>query len=749
VIGDIDHVADPNDPSCLPLNVADLLVNKGVYSEVSPSGEGIRFVLVLPEVENKMGLRGKVFYTRTPLVDKRECQINFGPPWLRFTGNETPYSSGQLSVVALAELDEVFAVKYKSDDPLAEIAAQDGEVQKIQGVSQDTPSQHQDEKLPTLPEFVAALDMIPLDQSPRIVRSYEKVFSQTYSHYDFWLRIIMGVHDFATKTGTKMECIQRVMDWSKTDPASFSSEEDVLTKWMSLDQKEENVSFHTVMAIAYHHSLIWPKPKALSKAQQAQGITTREPINSEYANFRALVDFYGIELHRDAHAPAKMYLSGDDDAMKGYFASRDTTYYYEKYRGIFDEKNLIASMHIMAQEKGFTGLSHQHTKQHIANWTYQITNHIDLVRLYFDTPFEDLPESYQDNKEHHDISTIETMFNCLTIEHLTADTAKENRLYFKYFKSWLMGMVRNLFFPNNIHSNNCILLLSGKEQIRKTSFFKFMLPKFMRDERIAFTTHGFGNANDMRDNIKLASGNTLMVWDEIEQHLSAETESNFKQLIDSSPTKFIDKYATIESSYKPVAIYGGTSNQREFKLSDTGSRRLFHIPISWADTDTLDKICWWRIVNDLRVEMDKWKGGDPPWLLTHEELGYQATLHSKITAQSSLEIVIREVFNFNEPCFVPNRTDTIEMGTSTIMNHPQFMSTKKVIDKINIHTSNQVKVPRAQLMRIMHNLCGAWTGTTNKSRMFTAPRIRIERGMSTYAGQHQRWVVPSSVNPYG
>jgi len=85
VIGDIDHIAEPNDPSTLSPAITNLLVNKGVYSEISPSGEGIRFVLKLPKNEDKSGLRGKVFYTRTPLTDKREAQINLGPPWLRFT----------------------------------------------------------------------------------------------------------------------------------------------------------------------------------------------------------------------------------------------------------------------------------------------------------------------------------------------------------------------------------------------------------------------------------------------------------------------------------------------------------------------------------------------------------------------------------------------------------------------------------------------------------------------------------------
>lgn len=736
VIGDIDHVDDPNDPSKLPVQLADLLINKGAYSEVSPSGEGIRFVVKLPKNENKSGLNGKVFYTRDPLENKREAQINIGPPWLRFTGNETPYSSGSVGEISLAELDEIFALKYKDES---------------KGVTIDTPLSDvptvtTDEKMPTLQEVQLALDSIPLDQSPRIVRAYEKVFKQAYSHYDFWLRILMGIHDFAAKTGTGMDCLTLVAKWSSTDPTSYSGEEDVIAKWQSFSSSPEKVSFHTLFAVAYANTLIWPMVKPLTKAQKAAGVTKREPINTEYVNFRALVDFYNLKVHLDVNANAKMYVTGDPDIMKKYFHSMSTKYYYGKYRGIFDEKSLMLAVHIMCQSEGFVGLSHQQVQQHLRNWIHETRNTLDLVRYYFDTPFEDLPEEYQDNRNFISLSTVEYMFNCLELDYLTQDHTKERQLYYKYYKSWLMGMVRNLYFPNDPHMNNCVLLLTGPEQIRKTSHFRYMLPKFMREERIAFTTHGFSNESSLRDLIKLASGCSLLVWDEIEQYLNAETESNFKKLIDSTPTKFIDKYATIETNYKPIAMYGGTSNQREFKLSDTGSRRLFIIPVKWVHTDRLDNVCWWRIINDLRDEMLKFRGDNPPWLLSKDQLEYQAELHSRVTAKSNLEIIIREVFDFNQDCILPRNGN--ELTGVHPPKHPNFCSTKKVIDLVSMHANGNINISRAQLVRILHNLCGQWTKTKTEERVFTTPRMTVRRGMASYGTNHKLWVMPTPINPY-
>ena len=508
VIGDIDHIENPEDPSTLPVPLADLLMNKGLYCEVSPSGHGIRFVGKLPTVEDKKSLRGKIFYTRSPVKDKREAQINVGPPWLRFTGRTLPYSGTTVPVLTLEEWDEVFALKEGEGE--AEVEEKVAQVIPL-GVPRGTP---ENQRMPSFQEAVRALWSLPLDKNPRIQRAYTTVFEEAYSHYNFWLRVIMGLHDFASKTGTRMECLQEVVSWSREDEESFESEEDVIFKWKSMGEKESPVSYHTLFALAHHNTINWPMTKPLTKAQKAAGVMETQPLNTEYVNFLEMVRFYNLVLHRDSHAHAKMYLTGDEDILDAYFTSFDTKMYYEEYLGIFGEKGLTSAFHIMAQAVGFIGLTHQQMQQHVRNWMFQIKSELDLVKRYFDTPYDELPESYQDNKEFYDISTVERMFACLELDYLTNDPAKETALYFKYYKSWLMGFVRALYYPRDPHMNNCVLLLTGNEQIRKTSHFRYMLPKFMREERIAFTTHGFATESAIRDITKISAGNSLLVWDE-------------------------------------------------------------------------------------------------------------------------------------------------------------------------------------------------------------------------------------------
>jgi hypothetical protein len=743
IIGDIDHLEDPNNLNTYPQLLKDFLLHIRPYVEISPSGKGVRFVCKFPQIIDKELLKGKIFYPVTEFEGRRkqEAQINIGPPWLRFTGRATAFNTvGIVDVipeVSLQDLNDYFALKYKGIEDALEV-----EESSEEGVPHGTP----DIKLPRPAIIRTALMRIPIDQNPRIIRAYQKVFKEAYTHYNFWLKIIMALHDYGSKAHCLVECLQWAIKWSRQDPEAYTGDDAVITKWKSLTQdKEESVSFHTLLAVQYNCELRWPKAKPPTKAQKQQGIYHKIPLNTEYANFQALVDYYNLQVYRDVNARTKMYITGDTDIIDQYFSSLDTTYYYEKYRGIFSEKTLIPAFHIMCQEKGFIGISANQVQQFIRNWIYQINKTIDIVRYYFDTPFEQLPISYQDNAEYWDMSTVETMFSCLDISYLTTTEANrklEWKLYKKYYVSWLMGFVRNLYWPNTEHTNNCVLLLTGREQIRKTSHFKYMLPKFMREDRIAFTPHGFGTETAMRDVTKLAAGNSIVIWDEIEQFLNKETESNFKKIIDNNPQKFIDKYEVIESVWRPVAIYGGTSNKTEFQLSDTGSRRLFIIPVNWVDTDTLNKICWWRVVYELKTILKAWFDkpvDDPPWLLTRQELAWQDRLIRKVTVKSDLELIIEEIWDFTEPCILDNPE---ELAEESIFKSDHFKSTRAISGIILMYSKGAASYKRSYIIRILKRLCGKWTRTYNEPRAFDKPKIIVNQGLARYGRQHELWVLP-------
>jgi hypothetical protein len=727
---DIDGLHDPSDPFAeLPLDLSAFLQLHKTYTEVSPSGKGLRAVYKLPKGEDKQQLSGSYTKYKGKMGEgskgkEREAQLNYGPPWQTVTGNKTEFSADHVAEVQLTELREVFPI-----------------VMKQQALEQ--PKQEFDKtKLPTLSEVSGALDAIPLDQNPRVVRAYEKVFLQKYQHYEFWNRILMAVHHYATLADKDAECLSLVLKWSRKDPTEYESEEDVLKHWRSFnnDTDKEIISYRSLFGVAYRNRLFWPTPKKRSKDEERAG-TPVKPIISEYANFQALIDFYNIKLYRDETDPNLIYITGDADIIRQYFSMYKVKQVYGKYWGPFTRDTLIPAFHMMSQEKGFTGASHMLMAGFVKNVLALTQRTIHLVKLYFNTPYHQLPKEYRTDEAYYDSTTFDKLFECLVIDCATVDPDRETELYKAYYRKWLMGLVRNLYYLGAEQMNNCVLLLTGPEQIRKTSHFKFLLPEFMR-EYIAFTTHGFVSETAMRDVVKLSSTNLVLVWDELEQFLVSGAESNFKKVIDGNPQKIIDKYETIEKLIKPIAIYGATSNKREFNLSSEGSRRLFHIPVKWVHTNRMREINWHRLINELRGEVS-WglKSNQTPWLLTEEQLSYQSDLHRDLRAKTGIDMMLNEVWDFNVE--VPLKDGGAIPNVKSVQNDKtgRLLTTTEVKNTLIKAGFNSFDLKLPALTKSLERMCGSYTGTLRRPIELERPRCRVVRGR---AEQHQykKWVLP-------
>ena len=737
ILGDIDHVDRPLDKEyiggILPISLADILFNHKVYSEVSPSGKGLRFIAKLTPGVKEL-LDGRYFKNNIPMGQDiegvpREAQFHIGPPWNTITGNRTPYSSSVISEVDIKQLDEIFKIAYVGD-PV--------------GTDYMPPPDIDSDTIPPIAVMIAALHSLPWDGNPRIKRAFKVTFAgEEYSPYEYWLKVLMAMSDYASKMvnpNDQIACLENIVKWSRTDEEGFDSEKEIIVKWKSFMKKTGKVSFHTILSLQYYNTLRWPQCKAPSKAQVEAGMVDPVPLVAQYSNFQAMTQFYNMVLYRDVNTPHKMYLTGDEDVMTRSFGHLDTKLYFNKYFGPWSAKNLIPKFHQLCQQEGFINISHSHIQQNLAIWTGDINRTVDMVRLFFDTPMSKLPPEYRTEVSESLGSDPRFLYSCLDIDYQTDDIAREDALYYRYYKSWLMGMARNIFFPHTMHMNNCVLLLTGAEQIRKTSHFKFILPKFMREERVAFSGHGFSTESAVRDVTKLSSVNNLIVWDEIEQYLTSETESNFKKLIDNNPIKVIDKYEVIESYVKPIAVYGATSNSREFNLSDNGNRRLFHIPVKWVATDKMEDVDWHKIINDLRYEIENSDPNNPPWLLNDAELEYQASLHAKIRSKSSLDLIIEDMFNFNTKFPCPRHATCIDDFNFRTADYLWTIS--DISNRVRSTNPGMKNFNRKHLLNVLHRTVGGWTDTVRRVHEFTKPRMTIIRGEVNYDGRKKFWMPP-------
>lgn len=728
IMGDLDHIEDPANPwAKLPIAVSDFLQSKETYIESSPSGEGLRFFLRFKTAEEKKKLTGSYYHVRSEIHKEiKEMQVNVSQPWMTVTGKAMPYAYDKVAVVTIEELNEVFDLKLQ--DKADADAVERSKTEKTE------------DQMDSLSSVKQKLMALPWDQNPRAQRAYEKVFGGAYQHYDYWLKVMMATHDYGTKTNTMIECLEAFTDWSSLDALAFSGEEDVANHWRSLSDKKEKIGYRSLHALFYANQLRWPKPVARTKAEVNNGVKPK-PMVGNFSNFMTLINYYGLVLYRDETDPNQLYLEGDEDILTKFFLKHRVEMEYERFYGPFTEKTLTPAVYEFAQFYGFYNVNMNQIKQFVTAWLANTKLMINLIKYYFDTPFERLPKAYRENEDTLEISDLSYAFSCLELDPVLKGPLlkQELDLYFRYYSCWILGLTKNLYYSNNKYLNNCILLLTGEEQRRKTSHFTRMLPTFMR-EKIRATPHGFANPSDVRDISKMAAQSLMIVWDEIDKHLSAATESNFKSLLDNMPQTIIDKYETIPRTVYPSAIYGATSNKREFRLGDTGSRRLFHIPIAFVDTDKMDTINWHTIINQCRDTIDKAieKGMPMPWLLTEKELEFQRELQLNLRAKNNLDLLLEDLFEFDTQ--LPVGYTTIPgVGSLQTDKTGRFMSTGQIIEILA--RAGHTQANRAQLHKTLQRLCGSFSRTMRGSKSLTKPKCIIEKGEASQAGK-RRWVMP-------
>ena len=715
ILGDIDHVTNVHMPfEELSTNLTTLLTSIPTYAEVSPSGKGIRFVYKLPDPHHKSIVTGKNFLG---IEEGRNAQINIGPPWMRMTGNQCDFSADYIASVTWTELESVFHVSYAKDRNVTTPAMPTASIREVE----------------------ANLMQIPMDRNPRILRAYKQVFEEDYQHYNFWMKVLMALHHYAESTNQLVECLSLAIRWSMLDDVSYTGEEDVAKHWQSFSvKKDSTVSHLTLFKLANACYLRWPVPRPQKAKEKKEGVPLK-PLNTEVVNMRYMLKFYNIQIYTDIGNPAIYYVTGDTDIMQRYFGGVEKL--FDVFYGPLDIEHLVSTVHPWCQSIGWVGVNRKMIKDHLTTAIHQSKIKLDPVKYYFATPFRKLPLKYQENPDYYHKSSFDDLWDCLTIDHMTSNKEREEKLYKCYYRIWLCGFIRSMYYENVPIINNCVLLLTGPEQIRKTSHFRYLLPAWMRDRYISFTTHGFATESSMRDLVKISASSRIVVWDELEQFLISNTEANFKKLIDNTPQTIIDKYETIPRTIRPISIYGATSNLREFKLGSEGSRRIFHIPVKWVDTERMDCICWHKLINDLHVEVDKEiKKGGVPWLLTEKQLKYQANLHDLIRSKNSVDMLLEETFRFESK--VPISHGVLS-GVSSVQSDKsgRLMTTKQVLEVLTRCHSGAYNVTRPALVHALHRLCSKYTMSEKGARPMIKPAGKIEKGVF-YQGPHKKWVMP-------
>jgi hypothetical protein len=205
--------------------------------------------------------------------------------------------------------------------------------------------------------------------------------------------------------------------------------------------------------------------------------------------------------------------------------------------------------------------------------------------------------------------------------------------------------------------------------------------------------------------------------------------------MDNEPQTFIDKYEVTPTTYSPVAVYGATSNENEFKLSSMGMRRLFTIPIQQIDTDTELKLCWHAVLNDLKRQYDEeLANGKVPWGINNTTVTELTSANQSIRAKTNLDLIMEAIWDFDSDFKVEGVSNFLHDRTFT------FMTLDNVLQVIKAYT-DVGNITQVSLYRTLERKCSMYTESDRQTLHVIKPRCRIERGVA-YQSRHKRWVMP-------
>ena len=733
ILCDYDHLEDCENPFPeLPPDLGYMLKTNPTYTEVSRGGDGIRFVYKLESADLKNQLAGHVFKGLEVSLDRKPewSHICIHKPGMTFTGKKLDYSTDSVTTITLDQLKKVYNLKFKKDF--------------IRSVNAPTKSGN----LPSPADMIKLLHSLPIDANPRIQRAYLKTFKNEkhYDHYNYWTKVMAALKEYTMHLKYDTEILQAFIDWSSKDHKHYEGVETVQKHWVSFQRSDgEIITFRTLISLHKNYNIKWKVPRAQTEAAKKAG-APKKPMLQEYVNFKQLLDHYNIKIYGNDIEHHVYYLTGDCDALDENFHTSKVQKHFNKYYGPYNEEVLERLFTIFLQANQFTGISNNTVRNHLINHITKISPSINLFKIYLDTPFDKLSKDYQDNAEYYETSTLDSIWKCITIDPVLpkALRAKEKELYKTFLRKWLMGILRGQYYKGRFGYNNCILILSGQESGNKSSFFDLLLPEFF-SRYITSPGHGFSSNTDLRDLSKLACEHLILTWDDIiYSHINSADETTFKKAIENRDNSFVDKWAKDKTTVTPFAIYGATSNKREFKMSDDGNRRLFIIPVKDVDTVKLLKICWHPILNQLKKEMfDGITESTSPWLLTEEEIQFQLMIHRKFKSGSNLDVILRNVYD-TEAKFKVTSLGNIRGCTDFKRDKSGTLQTTTMV-KVKLASmfpENQNLFGNfAQLERALTRLCSDYTNTARNTLHCTTPKCYIKHGRA-YANDKKKWVMP-------
>lgn len=228
-----------------------------------------------------------------------------------------------------------------------------------------------------------------------------------------------------------------------------------------------------------------------------------------------------------------------------------------------------------------------------------------------------------------------------------------------YLKKWLLGIIGSAYGTYSL----MILVIAGEQGIKKTEFFRNLLPKDLR------MFYAESNLDEGKDSEILMTKKLLIVDDEFGGK-SKRDATKLKRLSSQQTFSIRMPYGRVSEDLLRLAVLGGTSNDAEVINDPTGNRRIIPINLISFDFDKYMAIDKDKLFIELYHEWEKDKSG---WFLTKMQIEYLEKANQKnIEVMGEVELINKYLLPY--PGGKMTNTD-IQLKLQTL--HPSFKTNSK------------------------------------------------------------------------
>ena len=134
--------------------------------------------------------------------------------------------------------------------------------------------------------------------------------------------------------------------------------------------------------------------------------------------------------------------------------------------------------------------------------------------------------------------------------------------------------------------------------------------------------------------------------------------------------------------------------------------------------------------------------GIHPWKLSKETIKLQYQKNEAFRSQSNLEIVIKEVFDFD----MKIHNEVVDYDAGSVQTNKNLTKMSDIKGAIKQRFPELNPKP-AELRHLLKRLCGAYTSTTNRQKLLSSCKGHIENGI-VMQGQWTRYVMPPQLTDF-